>query len=310
MLSLMQENAQPVIAPVIREIVEWRNEWKGVHDPPPSQVFHYTDACALKSIVSNGELWASHVDYVNDSQEFRYARVFIDAAFERHIEQSAPDIAAKVEKIREVYRTHSFLWQSVADVYIACFCEEGDLLSQWRAYASRGQGFALGFDPRRLMTVVATNPELGRSTKFFRVIYDLAQQQRWVDLAIGKLIAALRVNSETNVLNQVPLVFSEMAFAFKHPSFQEEKEWRLVCAASPALQDIIDVRESRGQLLPYAAISIAKPASLHSYISVVHGPTVEAENTKKALRMIFGKALPSSWSEIAVSGSNAPLRGV
>jgi len=246
---------------------------------------------------------------VNDSQEFRYARTFINSTFERRIEQSAPDIAAKVEKIREVYRTHSFLWQSAADMYIACFCEEGDLLSQWRAYASRGQGFALGFDPQRLMTAVASNPELGKSTKFFRVIYDLAEQQRWVDLAIDKLVAALGMNAETNVLNQVPLTFSEMAFAFKHPSFREEKEWRLVCAARPTLGDIIDVRESRGQLLPYATMPISKPGSVPSYVSVVHGPTAEAEKTKKALRMVLSKVLPAYWEEITVSGSNAPLRG-
>ncbi|HXJ40003.1 MAG TPA: DUF2971 domain-containing protein, partial [Bryobacteraceae bacterium] len=189
---------------IIPEIAEWRSQWNGVHDPTPSRVFHYTDTRALKSIVTNGELWASHVDYVNDSQEFRYARAFIDTAFERRIAQSAPDIAPKIGKLRDVYRTHSFLWQSTSDVYIACFCEEGDLLSQWRAYPSRGQGFALGFDPQRLMTVLASNPALGQSTKPFRVIYDLAEQERWVDLAIDKLVAALGMNSEANVLDQVP----------------------------------------------------------------------------------------------------------
>src|SRR4051794_41194382 len=130
----MQELSKAAGVPIIPEIAEWRRQWRGLHDPTPEHVFHYSDAGALQSIVSKGELWASHVDHVNDSQEFRYAQTFIDTAFERRIEQSAPDIAAKVEEIRKVYRTHSFVWHAVADVYIACFCEEGDLLSQWRAY--------------------------------------------------------------------------------------------------------------------------------------------------------------------------------
>jgi hypothetical protein len=34
-------------------------------------------------------------------------------------------------------------------VYITCFCEDGDLLSQWRGYADPG-GYAIGFDAAEL----------------------------------------------------------------------------------------------------------------------------------------------------------------
>lgn len=34
--------------------------------------------------------------------------------------------------------------------YICCFSKEGDLLSQWRAYANDGKGFSIGFDIKKL----------------------------------------------------------------------------------------------------------------------------------------------------------------
>jgi len=34
--------------------------------------------------------------------------------------------------------------------YACCFCEDPDILSQWRTYANRGGGYAIGFDTEDL----------------------------------------------------------------------------------------------------------------------------------------------------------------
>jgi hypothetical protein len=35
----------------------------------------------------------------------------------------------------------------INDVYIACFSEKRDLLSQWRGYGANGEGYVIGIDP-------------------------------------------------------------------------------------------------------------------------------------------------------------------
>jgi hypothetical protein len=35
------------------------------------------------------------------------------------------------------------------DNFAISFCDDGDLLSQWRGYGSFGSGYAIGFEPRK-----------------------------------------------------------------------------------------------------------------------------------------------------------------
>jgi hypothetical protein len=37
-----------------------------------------------------------------------------------------------------------------ADLYLTCFCEEGDLLSQWRGYGGNDGRYCIQFDASRL----------------------------------------------------------------------------------------------------------------------------------------------------------------
>ncbi|MEU6190491.1 hypothetical protein [Nocardia sp. NPDC047038] len=36
------------------------------------QLYHYTDINGLKGILDSGEIWLTHMAYLNDSQEFEY----------------------------------------------------------------------------------------------------------------------------------------------------------------------------------------------------------------------------------------------
>ena len=41
--------------------------------PVPTLLYHYTDAQGFKGIVESYELWATHIQYLNDTQEYLYA---------------------------------------------------------------------------------------------------------------------------------------------------------------------------------------------------------------------------------------------
>jgi len=68
--------------------------------------------------------------------------------------------------------------------YVASFCEDGNLLSQWRGYGSPGSGFNLGFVSKGI-TVVQTDFEAKKPALLRRVEYDRDKQKAIVKMAIG-----------------------------------------------------------------------------------------------------------------------------
>jgi hypothetical protein len=93
-------------------------------------LFHYTTIAGLMGIIESKSLWASQIQYLNDSLEFNPA---IDIA-RKNIEN--PSWIGKSED-------YEFLLPKMANdlgfaedlkICVCSFSEEGDLLSQWRAY--------------------------------------------------------------------------------------------------------------------------------------------------------------------------------
>src|SRR5712691_7887648 len=68
-------------------------------------------------------------------------------------------------------------------ICITCFCENGDLLSQWRGYSAHGYGYSLGFDTTILR-------ERAASSGFIlgRCIYDPMVQDKIINEAVGYLL--------------------------------------------------------------------------------------------------------------------------
>lgn len=103
----------------------------------------------------------------------------------------------------------------------ACFSLNGDVLSQWRAYADDGKGFVIGFSAKDLLNLPITP---------LKVLYDKNKQ---ID-ELRKSILSL-YNSENNKNNkysgdfktQCYLLSAELA-SFKNPAFIEEMEIRLI----------------------------------------------------------------------------------
>lgn len=102
-----------------------------------------------------------------------------------------------------------------------CLSTDGDVLSQWRAYASDGTGYAVGFRATDLAKLPA---------QMLRVSYDEAQQLR----ELKALIRAIHATEEMEVekrsedfRNACYGIAWDLA-AFKNPAFAEEKEVRLL----------------------------------------------------------------------------------
>lgn len=127
--------------------------------------------------------------------------------------------------------------------YVACFSEEGDLLSQWRGYADNAQGVALGFDFSMLEKYAENNSLLKLRKVIYlspeerkQLIYDSAKEILWIIDTVLKAEAKGDViiegvlefgnymfeNIRLNILQQV-----NEAICYKMEGFKEECEWRL-----------------------------------------------------------------------------------
>lgn len=119
-----------------------------------SIVYHYTDTQALKGIVENATLWGTDFRYLNDSQELIYTW----AAFVGRLEQLVVEPSQYSEAYRAQLRALELmdaknLMEFDDAMFVACFTELADRISQWTHYGAMGRGFALGFDAERISSL-------------------------------------------------------------------------------------------------------------------------------------------------------------
>jgi hypothetical protein len=269
--------------------------------PESGVLFHYTTAEGLKGIVENNELWASSAYFLNDSAEITYGYGVLKQVLDEWIGSAgggedclSVGLARDLKTGFEDYLLNNI----VTPVYLACFCEDGNLLSQWRAYSSAG-GYALGFDFRP--HAGGFNPEPDTYTaRLLQVEYDRAQQ---IKRCKAILDAVLPILNEPDVARAIPELTSygvvnfqvirgivgdmlmEEAVAFKDAAFSVEKEWRLVVRRRELVKQGTDdggrssinirFRPAHGYLVPYVRLI---PTAGHKKLplrSIRSGPTLD-----------------------------------
>lgn len=173
---------------------------------------------------------------------------------------------------------------------MACFCSERDLLSQWRGYPSPKGGCAIGFDAG----------SMGSIGMLRRVVYDEGEQVEKVISLLAPLCNALVGKGQGDAqalldlsvnehLGHLGANLAECAYCFKHPSFSEESEWRLVYIArkgSSAAPGVLPVRcrVVSDQLLPYVAPALPPKLPGRPIAEVVIGPNPHRGLAEKAAR--------------------------
>ncbi len=211
-------------------------------------------------------------------------------------------------------------------VFSASFCEEGDLLSQWRAYRGKGGGYSIGFDFFHILR------RLNRNCVLRRVIYDETEQIRLVDSTIDAFLSTLLLQTKGKSIEDVTATFlpalcmafystiGEYMFSFKHPNFHEEKEWRLIHSSN------IDLTTNRscnpplfrsfdGNIIPYIAVNFEETvrASIDDtygfpfpITELYIGPTISDELNIHSIRILLTSLNPDISPNIKKSG--IPLR--
>jgi hypothetical protein len=191
--------------------------------------FHYTDCNAFASIVMKNDLWLTDARFSNDAEELEHGWSLI------------------VKAVRAQAQTHS-LAKEVADVleaeallaprapgseYVCCFCENGDLLSQWRGYAANGGGVAIEIDPQAFGYLAGADNPIG-VMRFWKVFYEGAEKQQRVQEVLD--FWAGQHDPPNTLADSAAATLRFFMPTFKNERFKEEAEWRLIFTPGPTCQ--------------------------------------------------------------------------
>jgi hypothetical protein len=231
-------------------------------ESPPDILFHYTTQAGMLGIVESNSLFATKIQYFNDSAEFhltlRLAERVIDDLVREGGRRSASDEDMKglVEEIQSIEH---------ANIFAVSLSALGDSLSQWRSYGAPGSAFAVGL---RRPDLEANAHELG--WKLLKCVYEPVQHRLLVGQAVESAMAADSLEEGCSILREELMT---VASAMKHYSFEEEQEWRLVSPLWPEQVDLL-MRVGRFTPLPYLLFPIV---GLHNGESAIEeimvGPT-------------------------------------
>jgi hypothetical protein len=270
--------------------------------PAPRIIYHYTTTEGLLGIIERSVLYATDVLYMNDSQEVDYPISVLKRVVEAIVtDESMYPEPSQRECLREVATILQLLngLHEAMPTCAVCFCANGDLLSQWRAYGAQS-GFAIGFDRNAL--------ELRVGGRLAAVEYDwLAQSARVAGIVKRTMELDTLADSESAKMLAREcagnLWFN--ALFFKNGAFQEENEWRLVDTVNMQSRiDELQFRVSRMGIAPYIAQPL--PDGNESPISeIVVGPTAHPNQVERALKLLLAKV---KLTHVEVKRSEVSLR--
>jgi Protein of unknown function (DUF2971) len=242
--------------------------------PETTTLYHYTSLEGLLGISNSRSLRATHIAHLNDSQELTLAVELLDGAVRQRL--LAPDIGVQDHKCLlqlSEWLGHRFLLEHL--LFTCSFTEAGNLLSQWRAYCPPSAGVSLGFDAERLLDAADA-----QGFQLVKCIYDREVQMLLVAEWLDRVLATKDDKEEPEPRSHPTQsyhshfrtheeTFLQVAARMKHPSFSEEREWRLVSKVGRDLHDPkLRFRAGKTRLIPF--IEFEPPLTEQGALSLRH----------------------------------------
>lgn len=196
---------------------------------PQTHLYHYTSREVFWKIMDGESMLARHIMFSNDFQENEIGK---------------HKLAAAVEEV-----TNKPVAEKAALPFMICFCEKGDLLSQWRGYANEGialefdftkglYGLDRAFSSNYCYTVMNREPEtsylsnipgsteagekifMGAILSPYAVIYTNEDDNSPVVKSIEKIQDMQYDGIQQMAISMIPYI--------KNDKFNEEKEYRII----------------------------------------------------------------------------------
>jgi len=273
-------------------------------------IFHYTTAAGALGIFEGAQIWTSLATHMNDKQECKFAHGVARRIAHGELRQSDAILReAFLAEFREQLERYEHL-----KVFVACFSEAHDLLSQWRGYGGM-LGYALGFSLESVQRIAEK-----QGFKLEEVKYKNAEHEALLRPIVVDLIAKFDPGwDRTKHREQIDNSFrpgmtaiAEKSAIIKHPAFSEEREWRLHSNPMAPLQDRTDFVVREGRIVPIVKVNLESGKTTHPRFyrdiclrGCVVGPGPDQEERTDA---IWTVALRHQVSIGQIMRSAAPVR--
>jgi hypothetical protein len=273
---------------------------------PDRLLYHYTTVESFVNIMNHGELWASHIRYLNDTSEQRLIYDLVRAEIRGRTKAATSETRKHLRLIDAILRSPLDL-----DAYVVCFSKDGgDRLSQWRGYGGSA-GVAIGFDRSELTKCHEAFTALHRGSKPTGTAWAGLRKIRYIggfaDKETRAIIGDILEESE-NSEGKDDILF-EIIFkrrislagsVLKSEAFRDEREWRIVIFQMP--KSALQYRTRKSMVAPYVPFAIGDRTSVSSPIRrVVVGPSPNQAETIAAIEKMLDR-------RVTVEGSSVPYR--
>src|SRR5689334_10331121 len=211
----------------------------------PPVLYHYTDQVRFEGILRTRVLRATHIQYLNDSAEYRWAADVARSV----IAERSPRLNSQARRVAETFERDLMKLSAKAPVHVTSMSEHRDQLSQWRAYCPAGSGYSLGFRGPVLQERLR-----GKNVYLVKCVYRASEQRMLInDLVDNAIRLTERLQGDpSKIITALFAQFSFIASVLKHPKFREEKEWRLLAYPRAASFDgKMQFRPGRSMLVPF-----------------------------------------------------------
>ncbi|MFA9176199.1 DUF2971 domain-containing protein [Klebsiella variicola] len=261
-------------------------------------LYHYTSLEGLYGILRSNSMWATHLSYLNDINEFLHGFECIREAIpilegNGKIHQTwfsaFTDYMLKIQDISEL------------DYYITCFCMHDDLLSQWRGYSKSKQGVCLEFDELSIQCFFASR-EFEKIKSDDGNYYDHARFKfscKKVEYIGQKDGVHAATYLEKNICEQLLIIddFKDNERArngvirnilnhhipiLKNIAFKEEGEYRMI-AYELRDPDEVHYRHNDKYFIPYMRLRHSDETKNIPIKKITIGPSSNAELTRKSI---------------------------
>ena len=263
----------------------------------PGNIFHYTSAAGLEGILK-GNIWFSDIKYLNDSSECGYIYALIPKCLK------GLDLNKNFIKILNSINKY----QVDKNFYVACFSKNPNCLELWNYYTktTNGVGYNVEFLKSCLFMITlyyVHGKVIYSKTKQIKLLKEILLEHNKFYIKNNKILNKNSSKKKMFIANLITLLELYNLF-FKHPTFKNEKEYRVVIynpddtlTQTNLIEESLKHRILNGLFIPYLEIPINKSNIKSIKISTNNENSLYENGVKSLLisnKLAFIKNISSS----------------
>lgn len=227
--------------------------------PAQGRLYHYTKQGSFSGILSTFSFWCTDVRFCNDRTEIDHAYSLLRKVL-AEVEAEFTSRELQFEVISAIKQGLDS--PNASARYVVCFSKKPDDLNQYRAYASPGAGYCLGFDSDDLLNLAENH-----GGTVGRCLYGARDQETVVTELLDESLKELEqyfpvrgrgdVNEDLVASRAHAFLdsFSRFAPLFKNGAFKEEEEVRIVFG--DPVGDKVQFRCGEVAMVPYRVVPLS-----------------------------------------------------